>query len=322
MIDENAENYATIEEMNSSPNQSAECFGTVRIDVPEGFHYSDFPDADCESFPECDMEIRGRGNTTWGATKKPYKIKLAKKKSMLGFGKNKHWVLIANAYDRTLIKDRMTGWLGDAIKLEFTPRGVPVDLVMKNTNGTYNKYLGSYYLSENVRVDENRVDIHELKEGDMDPDIVSADPNGVLHALKAGSATVKVQSVVQDPETGYARELIDKCKVYVTGPNTMKVKGKTVKMKYAALKNGSKKIRRAKAVTVRKARGKVTYTLKGVSGSKYRNYFSVSKKTGNIVVKKGIRKGTYKLRINVRAAGDKAFRPKAKTVTVKIKISN
>ena len=79
-IDENAEGYATIEEMNSSPKHKDECFGTMKIDVPEGFRYSDFPDADCESLPECEMEIRGRGNTSWGAKKKPYKIKLAKKK--------------------------------------------------------------------------------------------------------------------------------------------------------------------------------------------------------------------------------------------------
>lgn len=33
------------------------------------------------------------------------------------------------------------------------------------------------------------------------------------------------------------------------------------------------------------------------------------------------RKGTYKVRIRVRAAGDKAYRPKSKTVTVKIRVS-
>ena len=173
VIDEHKDGYATIEEMNTDDAHNAECYGTVRIDVPEGFHYSDFPERACESFAESVMEIRGRGNTTWGAAKKPYKIKLKDKASMLGFGKNKHWVLLANAYDRTLIKDRITGWLGDAFGMEFTPRGVPVDFVMKNTDGTYDKYLGSYYLSENVRIDKNRVDIHELKEADTEPDKIT-----------------------------------------------------------------------------------------------------------------------------------------------------
>ena len=143
-IDEKAEGYGTIDEMNESADHSVKCHGTVKIDVPKGFHYSDYPDSKCESIGDSIMEIRGRGNTTWDDNKKPYKIKLKNKASMLGFGKNKHWVLIANAYDRTLIKDRMTGWLGDAIGMEFTPRGVPVDLVMKNTEGKKNKKLGSY----------------------------------------------------------------------------------------------------------------------------------------------------------------------------------
>ncbi len=39
---------------------------------------------------------------------------------------------------------------------------------MRNTDGSFNKYLGSYLLSENVRVDTNRVEIPELKEKDND----------------------------------------------------------------------------------------------------------------------------------------------------------
>ena len=38
-------------------------------------------------------EIRGRGNSTWGQPKKPYRLKLDKKTDLLGMGKSKHWVL-------------------------------------------------------------------------------------------------------------------------------------------------------------------------------------------------------------------------------------
>ena len=112
------------------------------------------------------MTIRGRGNSTWDDDKKPYKIKLDKKADIFGLGKNKHWVLIANAFDHTLVKDRMTAWLGNYLGFEFTPTGYPVDLVM---NG---KYLGSYYFSENVRVDSNRLEIDELTEDITDPDSI------------------------------------------------------------------------------------------------------------------------------------------------------
>lgn len=164
------ESKGTIEAMNTSENHSVKCYGTVSIDVPDGFHYSDMPDTVLEDLPETGMEMRGRGNTTWGAAKKPYKIKLGEKKDVFGLGANKHWVLIANAFDKTLMKDRITAWLGDEIGMEFTPRGEPVDLVMKNTDGTFNKYLGSYYLSENVRVDKSRIEIDELKKKVTDPD--------------------------------------------------------------------------------------------------------------------------------------------------------
>lgn len=163
------ESKGTIDAMNKSEDHSVKCYGTVSIDVPDGFHYTDMPDASCEDLPEIAMEMRGRGNTTWGAAKKPYKIKLDKRRDIFGLGANKHWVLIANAFDKTLMKDRITAWLGDEIGMEFTPRGEPVDLVMRNTDGTFNKYLGSYYLSENVRVDKSRVEIDELDEKVTDP---------------------------------------------------------------------------------------------------------------------------------------------------------
>ena len=45
------------------------------------------------------IEIKGRGNSTWGLPKKPYKIKLDSKTNLFSMGKNKHWVLLANYYD-------------------------------------------------------------------------------------------------------------------------------------------------------------------------------------------------------------------------------
>ena len=167
------ESQGTIEQMIDSPRHTAFCYGTVSIEVPEGFRYTDFPDLPCESVTDLAMSIRGRGNSTWQQSpKKPFKIKLDKKTDIFGLGKNKHWVLLANWFDSTLIKDRISGWLGDELGFAFTPRGVPVDVVL--TGEEYGShYLGSYYLSENVRVDENRLEIAELEEGDTDPDIIT-----------------------------------------------------------------------------------------------------------------------------------------------------
>ena len=39
-----------------------------------------------------------------------------------------------------------------------------------------------------------------------------------------------------------------------------------------------------------------------------------------VFIKKGLKKGTYKLRIKVTAAGNSKYKPATKTVTVKLKI--
>lgn len=164
-IDESDGN-PTIDDMNQSPDHSVTCTGTIRMDAPDGFTYSDKPGLTIADMSEMGMTIRGRGNSTWARyPKKPYKIKLDKKTDLFGLGKNKHWVLIANYFDHTLVKDRITAWLGDEMGFEFTPRGFPVDVVMTGSEfGSH--YLGSYYLSENVRVDDNRLEIDELTERD------------------------------------------------------------------------------------------------------------------------------------------------------------
>ena len=166
------ETQGTIQDMLDDPDHNTYCYGTLSIYVPEGFHYVDFPDVDLTSFEGLSMSIRGRGNSTWAGDKRPFKIKLDKKADIMGLGSNKHWVLVANAKDESLLKDRLTAWLGDEMGFAWTPRGVPVDLVMVGQDyGTV--YLGSYYISENVRVDSNRLDIEELEATDTDPSTIT-----------------------------------------------------------------------------------------------------------------------------------------------------
>lgn len=167
------ESQGSIEEMLKSPDHSVYCYGTITIRVPEGFHYSDYPDLDLKNYDHLKMSVRGRGNSTWNQKdKKPFKVKLDKKEDIFGFGKNKHWVLLANAFDPSLIRNRITYWLSERLGFDFTPQGVPVDLVMSGEQfGT--KYLGSYYLAENIRIDDNRLEIGELEEDDTEMPMIS-----------------------------------------------------------------------------------------------------------------------------------------------------
>ena len=174
-IDEEAEGFGTIADMHNSYDHSVRCTGTVRIDVPDGY-CGDYSDKALEDTDELPLEyIRGRGNSTWSEQKKPYKFKLDKKTNLLGMGKNKHWTLLANYIDRSMLRNRVVSWLGEALGMPFTPKMLPVDLVI---NG---QYYGSYFLAEEVRVDKNRVEIDELTpEDNEEPNITG----GYLIGLK------------------------------------------------------------------------------------------------------------------------------------------
>ena len=95
---------------------------------------------------------------------------------------------------------------------------------------------------------------------------------------------------------------------------------KTVAVKAAKVAKKAVKIARKKAIAVSKAKGKVTYKLVSVKKAKFKKYFKVAKKTGKITVKKGLKRGTYKLRVAVSAAGDASYKAKTKVVTVKVKV--
>lgn len=102
-----------------------------------------------------DMQIRGRGNTTWGCAKKPFAIKFDEKTKICGMPKHKRWVLIANYFDHSHLKNEMAFYLSRQLGLDYTVRGKFVNLVL---NGNY---VGLYWLGEQIKVNSNRVDIDE-----------------------------------------------------------------------------------------------------------------------------------------------------------------
>lgn len=102
-----------------------------------------------------DVSIKGRGNSTWGQPKKPYAIKLDKKKNLLGMPAHKRWVLIANYLDNSFLRNEMAFYLSEQFELDYTVQGKFVDLIL---NG---EYKGLYWLGEAIKVDENRININD-----------------------------------------------------------------------------------------------------------------------------------------------------------------
>ena len=103
------------------------------------------------------VSIRGRGNSTWGLPKKPYKIKFLEKEKFLGKGyaKAKKWTLLANAGDKTMMRNAVTSALGAFTTLKFNPAAKFVDLVLNNA------YQGTYQISDQIDVRPHRVNITE-----------------------------------------------------------------------------------------------------------------------------------------------------------------
>jgi hypothetical protein len=115
------------------------------------------------------LQIRGRGNWTWTSfDKKPYRIKFSEKVSILGLTKNKHFVLLAHADDAVgFLKNTVGFELSRLMKMEWTPEQRPVEVVL---NG---EYIGLYFLTENIRVDKNRVNITEQKDEETNPELIT-----------------------------------------------------------------------------------------------------------------------------------------------------
>lgn len=118
---------------------------------------------------QLDMEIRGRGNYTWrDFEKKPYRIKLGKKQSMLGMNKSRHFVLMADADDNYAHLRNTVGFeLSRRLGLKYTPNQQPVEVVL---NGNY---IGLYMLAENIRVAKDRVNIVEQADYCTHPDSIT-----------------------------------------------------------------------------------------------------------------------------------------------------
>lgn len=127
--------------------------GTIRIEDPSR-HFSDV------NVYEGTMRIKGRGNSTWGMPKKPYRIKLDKKASLLGLAPEKDWVLLANYSDKTLMRNIVAMELSRICGMKWTPAMISVEVYLND------EYMGVYTFTEHKEVAEGRVDIEIVTEND------------------------------------------------------------------------------------------------------------------------------------------------------------
>lgn len=127
------------------------------------------------------IEMRGRGNSTWGLPKKPFRMKFPDKFSPIGLNhaKEKSWVLLAHDMDKSLLRNHLGFELSrilfsssekyhDEAALTFTPCSQMVNVYSGND------YHGVYQMSDQMEVAKGRIGLDKLVATDgSDPDKIT-----------------------------------------------------------------------------------------------------------------------------------------------------
>lgn len=151
--------------------------GTVEVNGQGVF--DDFSDS---------LYIRGRGNSTWYAAKKPYRLKFVHKQKPFGLKKSRHFVLLANEMDTTLMLNAMAFKTARLIGSAYAGHGIPVELYLNDD------YCGSYLFTEQIRIGYGSVDIDEEKGVLLELDVNYDNPQQFI------SNTYYLPVMVHNPE--------------------------------------------------------------------------------------------------------------------------
>lgn len=98
-------------------------------------------------------KIRGRGNTTWGMPKKPYRVKLDEKTKVFGLYGNRDWILLANYSDKSLLRNITMMEVSRIAGMSWTPRMLSVNVYLNN------QYVGVYAFCDHKEIAGHRVNI-------------------------------------------------------------------------------------------------------------------------------------------------------------------
>ncbi len=155
-----------------------------------------------------ELEIRGRGNTTWQNPKKPYALKLGKKTELFGMPKHKRWVLLAAFNDKSMIRTDLAFHLAQNYSnLRWKQGGQLLEVIL---NG---QYIGNYYLCEHIKIDENRIPDGYV----IEIDYRAKEANGDIFFK---SKLSQLNFVIKDPDVAkgsteylYVQDFINNCEL-------------------------------------------------------------------------------------------------------------
>jgi hypothetical protein len=187
-------------------------------------------------------KIRGRGNSTWGMPKNPYKVQFsndaayASLPDVLGMKKNRNWALLADYFDRSLMRNKLALSLGSSSVfsdgLKWTPSGQHLEVWL---NGDY---VGVYLLAEDIRIDPARLNIRKMS---TDPAVNDLDGGYIievdfrLDCYNGGDLNLQVvtaqgvpicvdtpdESAITRNQLAYVKDLIAQVEQDLYGPNRL-----------------------------------------------------------------------------------------------------
>ena len=110
-----------------------------------------YDDGSVQEFTE--VELKGRGNSTWDMAKKPLQIKLEDKADLFGLNKARKWVLIANLFDFSKLRNDVAANVANMLDIGQAQKGQYLELYIDD------EYQGLYYLTHKPEIDKNVVDL-------------------------------------------------------------------------------------------------------------------------------------------------------------------
>lgn len=124
--------------------------GTARFLDPDGW-YSD------QSETVVPMKIRFRGKLSLKAPEKSYRIRLEKETPVFGMPSDRNWALIANYFDKSLLRNKLAMKISEIAGMAWTPKCRTCDIYL---NG---EYMGCYDLFQHKAVSPEKVNIVPVK---------------------------------------------------------------------------------------------------------------------------------------------------------------
>lgn len=234
--------------------------GSITISDPEGLY------GDPGEFT-ARMGIRGRGNSTWGWPKKPWKVKLDEKAGILGMPADKEWAMLANYSDRTLIRNLVAMRISEICGFSWTPRMRSVEVYLNND------YQGVYTFCEHKKVSPDRVDIDVADENDApeaggyylemeenqdettcwwtgmgvpmmfsEPEVPTPDQLAYVKGIFEAFENTLYSDALADPESGYAKYIdVDSfINYYIIQELTKNIDGNLRKSSFITIEPGGK----------------------------------------------------------------------------------